>query len=388
VATGRLLNVANRLPIVAKLEEGQVRLKASSGGLATGLRRWHAGSEGLWIGWPGDLSRFSQTQKQELEKKLASRRILPVSLSTDEIERYYEGFANRVLWPLFHYQVDRVPVEATGWEAYRAVNEKFAQAIVDAYRPGDSVWIHDYQLMLVPALVRKRLPRARIGFFLHIPFPSSEVFRILPWRREILDGLLGADLIGFHTYSYMRHFVTSLLHVEGIEAEVDRIHLLERTVHLGVFPMSVDTAAFEKLARDPAVIEQAAAIRRGADGRRIVLGIDRLDYIKGIPRRLTAFERLLAQRPELSDAVRYIQVAIPSRGMVDSYRAFRSQVEEAVGRINGTSGTLSSTPIHYMYGSVGSRELTALYCAADVMLVTPLRDGMNLVAKEFVASRV
>ena len=388
MSSPRLLIVSNRLPVTAQIADGQVQLNAASGGLATGLRPWHQGSGGLWIGWPGDTSRFTPDQKAVLDRELSERSIVPVPLSADHVKRFYHGFANRVLWPLFHYLIDRVPVDATGWGAYRQVNETFAEVVAREYRPGDVIWVHDYQLMLVPAMLRAKLPRARIGFFLHIPFPSSEVFRTLPWRREVLNGLLGADLVGFHTYSYLRHFVASLLHVEGVETDIDRVMVGDREVHLGAFPMGIDAATFAADARNPSVVAAAEAIRRDAGGRRILLGVDRLDYTKGIPRRLQAVERLLTRRPDLRDEVRYIQIAVPSRGEVESYQRFRRQVEEAVGRINGTCGTLRSTPIQYVYQSVNSEELVALYLAADAMLVTPLRDGMNLVAKEFLASRV
>jgi trehalose 6-phosphate synthase/phosphatase len=384
----RLLIVSNRLPVKARVADGAVCLSDTDGGLATGLRPYHQGSDGLWIGWPGDVSRMTPDQRQTLEGQLRERGIVPVTLSRDHIDRYYNGFSNRVLWPLFHYLIDRVPVEAAGWEAYCQVNEAFADAVAREYRKGDTVWIHDYQLMLVPALLRARLPDARIGFFLHIPFPSSEVFRILPWRRQILNGLLGADLVGFHTFSYLRHFVASLLHIDGVEPDIDRVRIADREVHLGVFPMGVDAKRFASLAEDPEVEARVSRIRRDAGDRRIVLGIDRLDYTKGIPRRLHAIERLLMRAPDRRDQVRFIQVAVPSRGEVDSYQRFKRQVEESVGRINGACGTLSSSPVHYMHQSVSETELVALYRAADVMLVTPLRDGMNLVAKEFAASRV
>ena len=384
----RLLIVSNRLPVSADIVDGDVRLLPAGGGLATGLAPWHAASNGLWIGWPGDVSAWTTVQRERLDRDLAQRAVVPVHLSKDEIDRYYHGFANRVLWPLFHYLIDRVPVDASGWDAYRAVNEHFATVVAREHRPGDTIWVHDYQLTLLPAMLRERLPDARIGFFLHIPFPSSEVFRTLPWRRQILEGLLGADLIGFHTFAYMRHFLASLLHIEGIEADVDRVRTGDRTVRLGAFPMGVDASRFAELARDAAVVEETRSIRHDAGGRQIVLGIDRLDYTKGIPRRLQAIERLLEREPDLADRFRFIQVAVPSRGEVDSYQRFKRQVEESVGRINGMCGTLRSTPVHYVHQSVSSRQLVALYCAADVMLVTPLRDGMNLVAKEFVASRV
>jgi trehalose 6-phosphate synthase/phosphatase len=384
----RVVVVSNRLPIIVRGAGDTIELADAAGGLATGMRPLHEVSRGAWIGWPGDVSRLTEAQRRELDVQLQARGIVAVHLSRDHVERYYAGFSNRVIWPLFHYQLDRIPVDATGWDAYAEVNAAFADAIVREYRSGDRIWIHDYQLMLVPQLVRERLPHAAIGFFLHIPFPSSEVFRSLPWRQELLKGMLGADLLGFHTYAYMRHFIASLLHVCGIEADIDRVRLGDRDVSLGVFPMGIDAARFGALAEEPEVLSQLAEIKRAAGGRQIVLGVDRLDYTKGIPRRLRAIEQLLHRHPALADQIRYVQVAVPSRGEVDAYQRFRRHVEEAVGRINGLCGTLSSTPVHYIYRSVSAHELAALYRAADVMLVTPLRDGMNLVAKEFVASRI
>lgn len=384
----RVIIAANRLPVSAVLDGGAVALKPSEGGLATGLRPWYERTGGMWVGWPGDISRFTRAQRAELDRELRAQRIEPVYLTREQIAQYYDGFCNGVVWPLFHYLVDRIPLDTAGWDAYCEVNELYAESIARIVKPGDVIWIHDYQLMLVPALLRARLPQVRIGFFLHIPFPSSEVFRVLPWRKEILNGLLGADLVGFHTFGYLRHFVTSLLHLEGIETDIDRVTVDGRDVQLGVFPMSIDADSFARLAAEPDVCASTAAIRRGAAGRRIILGVDRLDYTKGIPRRLMAIERLLTREPALRDTIRYIQVAVPSRGAVDSYKRLRREVEETVGRINGSCTTLRSTPVQYMHRSVSQHDLVALYCAADVMLVTPLRDGMNLVAKEFVASRI
>jgi len=382
----RLLVVSNRLPVTAQLLEGKVELRPSSGGLATGLTPWHASSNGLWIGWPGPASSPESGDRVALDRELEARRIVPLHFEHEALQRHYLGFANRVLWPLCHYLIDRVPVDATGWEAYRQANAAFAEAVAYHYRSG-TIWVHDYQLMLVPGMLRDRLPDARIGFFLHVPFPSSEVFRILPWRHELLVGLLGADLLGFHTFAYLRHFVASLLHVDGLETDIDRVRVKDREVRLGVFPMGIDAPKFAGLAADPDVVADAAAIRADAGGRRILLGVDRLDYTKGIPRRLRAIETLLAADPALRDQIRYVQVAVPSRGEVDSYQRFKTQVEEAVGRINGQFGTLRSAPVHYIHQSVSERQLVALYGAADVMLVTPLRDGMNLVSKEYVASQ-
>jgi trehalose 6-phosphate synthase/phosphatase len=384
----RVVIVANRLPVATVVDHDDTRLTPSSGGLVTSLRPWHERGDGVWVGWPGDTSSLSAERRADLDRQLGDHRFVPVHLTGDEAERSYHGFANRVLWPLFHYQVDRVPVDAADWDAYRLVNERFAEVAWREYRPGDTIWIHDYQLMLVPGLLRGRLPHARIGFFLHIPFPSSEVFRVLPWRQQILDGLLGADLIGFHTFAYLRHFVNALLHIEGVEADVDHVHVDGRDVRLGAYPMGIDAQAFSALASTPEVVAASETMRRDAGGRRILLGVDTLDYTKGIPRRLHAIERLLARQPELADTIRYVQVAVPSRGEVDAYQKFKQQVEEFVGRINGAFGTLRSVPIHYVHHAVSPAELVALYRTADVMLVTPLRDGMNLVAKEFVASRV
>jgi trehalose 6-phosphate synthase/phosphatase len=390
MTSNRLLIVSNRLPVAARWCDDRVELASTTGGLATGLQPWHARSGGLWIGWPGDLSRCTHEQRAGIDRRLADRGIVPVHLTTEQVNRYYHGFANQVLWPLFHYLIDRVPVNASGWEAYAEANAAFADVVAREYRSGDTIWVHDYQLLCLPSLLRERLPDARIGFFLHIPFPSSEVFRILPWRRKILAGMLGADLLGFHTFSYMRHFLASLLHIEGVEADIDRVHvgIGGREVALGVFPMGVDAAQIGELAHAPDVVAEVEAIRREAGNRAIVLGVDRLDYTKGLPRRLQAIERVLAGDTGLADRIRFIQMAVPSREEVNSYQQFKRSVEESVGRINGAYGTLRSMPVHYVERAVPLRRLVALYSAADVMLVTPLRDGMNLVAKEFVASRV
>jgi trehalose 6-phosphate synthase/phosphatase len=383
----RLLIVSNRLPVTARTREGQVQLGQSSGGLATGLGEYHARTDALWIGWPGDTSRLSAPQQEQLRALLDERRIVPVPLTAHQVKAFYEEFANGVIWPLFHYLLDRIPLDSRDWETYREVNAIFADRVAAHYRPGDAIWVHDYQLMLVPGMLRERLPDARIGFFLHIPFPSYEVFRTLPWRREILEGLVGADLVAFHTLSYARYFAYALRQVLSLDPEVDRVSVGTREVHIRAFPMGIDPARFEQLAGDPRVQAEVQAIREAADGRRLILGVDRMDYTKGIPRRLIVFDRLLQTTPEMRDRVRLIQVAVPSRVGVEPYQVFRKQIDELVGRINGAHGTPRSVPVHYMYRSIPAHQLVALYCAADVMLVNALRDGMNLVAKEFVASR-
>jgi len=257
--------------------------------------------------------------------------------------------------------------------------------VASHYQPGDLIWVHDYQLLLLPQLLRRRLPDARIGFFLHIPFPAEELFRTLPERDEVLEGLLGADLVGFHTPAYLRHFAASLT-LLGLTVDIDRVQLSNREVRLGVFPMGIDADSFGSMAQSPDIEEEVRAIK-GNGNQRLLVGVDRLDYTKGIPRRLLAYERMLELHPELRERVRLMQVAVPSRTNVEAYQEYRSVVDGLVGRINGVFGTPHWVPVHYIYRGISESELVALYRAADVMVVTPLRDGMNLVAKEFVASR-
>ncbi len=385
----RLMIVSNRLPVTIKHEKGQIQLASSAGGLATALKGPHQNGDSLWIGWPGDVSKIEADKRIELEKKFEGMRVSPVNLSATDVHHFYEGFSNGVLWPLYHYLTDKVEREAwTNWKTYAEVNRKFAKAIIEKYREGDLIWVHDYQLSLVPKLIREEVPGAKIGFFLHIPFPSSEVFRILPWRREILEGMMGSDLIGFHTYSYVRHFTRSLIQIMNLEAEDGKVVFNGRRVHLNVFPIGIDVNHFETLANDPEVKAEAEKIRTDNQNKKIILGIDRLDYTKGLPRRLMAVERLLEREPELRDKIKYVQVVVPSRTKVESYAKLRREMDEMVGRINASHGSVATVPIHYLYRSVSEKILVALYQSADVMLVTPLRDGMNLVAKEFVCTRI
>ena len=384
----RVLIVSNRLPVTVSLaREGHIDVTPSAGGLATGLSAVHEASQGLWIGWPGRLPAVAPNQLSDLRIALDQARLVPVDLSVDEIRRYYEGFSNGVIWPLFHYLLDRVPLDAHEWQAYEAVNRRFADSTLEVATADDVIWIHDYQLMLVPALIRERLPEVRIGFFLHIPFPAFEVFRLLPWRRRILTGLLGADLVGVHTEAYAGHCIEALEHLMHLEFQHGVAEFLGRRVRVGAFPMGVDVERFSALATSPEVAGLIETVRAEAGPRRLLVGVDRLDYTKGIPRRLLAFDRLLKRHPDWRDTIRMIQVAVPSRGGVENYRTFRREVNELVGRINGRASTVASVPLHYMHRSISTNELVALYRAADALVVTPLRDGMNLVAKEFVASR-
>ncbi|MFZ5482218.1 MAG: bifunctional alpha,alpha-trehalose-phosphate synthase (UDP-forming)/trehalose-phosphatase [Myxococcota bacterium] len=381
---GRLVIVSMRLPYTVRAERGRVSLARSPGGLANGLRGPHERLGGDWIGWPGDVARLDDAQRASLDADLAARGCVPVHLTAGEIARFYEGFSNGVLWPLFHYLVDRVPIDTKDWPAYVRANERFAEAAAARTGEGDLAWVHDYQLALVPRMLRRRRPDARVGFFLHVPFPSAEVMRTMPWRREVLEGMLGADLVGFHTRTYLRHFAETCRLLLGADADEESVRIGGRVVRLGVFPMGVDARAISGVAREPALIAEAEALRPPG---RMLLGIDRADYTKGIPGRLRAVQRMFERDPRLRGQVRLVQIAVPSREQVEAYRVLRREVEEAVGHITGAWATTTTVPIHYQYRNLGERQVIAHYRAADVMVVTPLRDGMNLVAKEFVAAR-
>ena len=383
----RVILVSNRLPVsIAAGPEGP-ELSASSGGLATALRELHERGNGRWIGWLGDQSKLSPEQAQRFHEQALEQRLKPVALTASEVALYYDGYSNGVLWPLFHYLIEKVRLDSSNeWRAYVQVNQRFADAVLEELEPGDTVWIHDYQLALVPAMVRRRAPSVRIGFFLHIPWPSSDVFRILPSRVDILTGLLGADLIGFHTESYRHNFIHAAAEVLGIDFGSDSLTWEERTVRVGAFPIGIDIATFER--ESPEIDELKKQLLAETPGKKIVLGVDRLDYTKGVPRRLLAIDRLLEREPALRSQLHYIQLAVPTREKVEEYGELRKMVNELVGRINSQHGSPVSSPVQLLYRSVSPDQLLALYRAADVMLVTPLRDGMNLVAKEYVAARI
>ncbi|MEU6284960.1 trehalose-6-phosphate synthase [Streptomyces sp. NPDC047028] len=384
--------VANRLPLhLDTCDPSAPRWRRSPGGLVSALEPILRARRGAWVGWAGTTTQVTEAALPDQEIHMQA-----VPLGENEYREYYEGFSNATLWPLFHDVMVPPDFDQSSWHSYQRVNQRFAQQAAALAAPGATVWVQDYQLMLVPALLRALRPDVRIGFFLHIPFPPPELFLQLPWRTQIMDGILGADLIGFQLPGGARNFLHLVSRLRGHESvrEAQRPPLLGkvlsggRKVSVGAFPISVDASAMEELARSKVVRERARQIRRQLGGsRKIMLAVDRLDYTKGIDQRLRAFEGLLADgRAAAKDTV-LVQIATPSRERVEHYRLRRARIEAQVGQINGTFGQVGQVPVHYMHTTVDHTELAALYRAADVMLVTPLRDGMNLVAKEFIAAR-
>lgn len=325
--------------------------------------------------------------KDQIREELAGENCRPVFLSQRQMEGYYLGFCNKTIWPLFHYFPFRTIYEQRFWKTYKQVNHTFCDEVAKVVEPGDYVWVHDYQLMLLPQLLREKLPELEIGFFLHIPWPSFELFRLLPWREEILNGLLGADLIGFHTYDYVRHFLSSACRLAGLEHTLGELTVGKRVVKIDAFPMGINYERYSQAGSDPGVTKEVQRIRQKVGKLQIIISIDRLDYTKGIIQRLEAFDLFLSENPEYKEKVTLIMVAVPSRTGVEDYRILRNGLEQLVGRVNGEHGKIGWMPVWYLYRFLPFQKLTALYNVADVALVTPLRDGMNLIAKEFVASK-
>lgn len=384
----RLLIISNRLPVSVAKRANNLSFQPSVGGLATGLTSFRDSHQSQWIGWPGIAKdKISEQQKQEITDKLKKENCHSVFLSTKDVRNFYYGFCNKTIWPLFHYFPLYTAYEEPYWQTYRNVNKAFCETVIKIAKPDDCIWIHDYQLMLLPQLIRQKLPNAQIGFFLHIPFPSFELFRLLPWRKEILKGLLGADLIGFHTYDYVRHFLSSTTRIAGTEHSMGALAVDDRIVKADAFPMGIDYERYSEAAENPTVKKRLATIRKEVGNRKIIISIDRLDYTKGILQRLEAFDQFLTQNPEYKEKVTLILVAVPSRTGVEDYAELRRQLEGLVGRINGEHGSLGWVPVWYLYRFLPFERIAALYNAADVALVTPLRDGMNLIAKEFVATK-
>lgn len=338
-----------------------------------------------WLGWPG--ASVAEADRKEVARTLSRHGASPVFIAEDLMAGYYEGFSNDMLWPLFHNLLERSTFSRANWNDYKAVNELYAEAIAKQAKPGDLIWIHDYQLCLVPRLLREKGLGCPIGFFLHIPFPAADIYRTLPVAEPVLRGLLGADLIGFHAYEYVTHFRTAALRVLGMESEPMHLELQSRRVELDVLPIGIEPEEVHELLKTPEARREQSEIERTFAGKRIIVGVDRLDYTKGIPLKLLAFEELLASRPEWRERVVLVQVAAPSRTGVEEYQQLKREVDELVGRINGAFSTSSHTPVVYINQALDRARLSGLYRAASVALVTPVRDGMNLVALEWVAAR-
>ncbi|WP_295768611.1 bifunctional alpha,alpha-trehalose-phosphate synthase (UDP-forming)/trehalose-phosphatase [uncultured Mucilaginibacter sp.] len=378
--------VANRLPVKIQENNNEFNLMPSEGGLATGLGSVYKTDSNIWIGWPGQV--IAEEQQPEVTENLRELSLVPVYLTQDEVLEFYEGFSNDVLWPVFHYYASTYTTyKPSNWDYYQSVNEKFARVILQHCDYGDTIWIHDYQLLLLPALIRKERPDLSIGFFLHIPFPSHEMFRLIPWRAELLRGMLGADLIGFHTFDDVRHFLSSVSRILPMPVSSNVITCDERSVVVESFPMGIDEQKYAGLTSLPEVIEQANQIKDIYKNNRLILSIDRLDYSKGILQRLQALELLFEEHPEYIGQITLYMVVVPSRDTVPQYMHLHDQIDKKVGNINAKYRTIDWTPVSYYYRSLSIETLSALYSTADVCLVNPMRDGMNLVSKEYVASR-
>ena len=394
---GKTIIISNRLPVQLQISNGKIHASASVGGLATGMKSVHSGGESLWIGWSGLTDEDTPPElENDIDNALKKHGCAKVKLTADEVEGFYFGFSNRTVWPLFHYFLEYSEFELVFWDTYKEVNQKFADAIIEKSNEDDTIWVHDYQLMLVPQMVREKRPKTSIGFFLHIPFPSYEIFRTLPWREEVLEGLLGADLIGFHTYDYERHFLSSVRRLLGLEVSFNDIFMDNRVIKVDSFPMGIDYKKFKNAALEhgkKGTSDRSDLQKRlddhkaSAPDTKLILSIDRLDYSKGIAKRINAFEYFLNKYPEYKEKVRLIILAVPSRSNVPQYQLLKREIDELVGRINGELSTVNWTPIWYFYRSLPFENLIDLYVSSDIAWLTPLRDGMNLVAKEYIATR-
>lgn len=382
----RLAVISNRGPYQIKEGSGGLSYEKNVGGLVSVLDEMMRQTGGTWIAWD---ERGQSPEQVGIPPDRPRYSFRPIILTEQEVNHYYHGFSNGVLWPLSHYFLDRCHFRTEYWEGYKRVNEKFAKAFREAYEDQDRVWIHDFHLTLLPSLLRKERANLSIGFFWHIPFPASPVFRVLPWREEILKGLLGSDLIGFQLPLHARNFLECVRDVLRVPTDLKnaRIQYDGRVVKVGVFPVGVDFHKWNDLASSPVIGEKARQIHKEVGAEQILLGVDRLDYTKGIRERLLAYERFLEKYPELHGRVCLTQIAVPSRTRVEEYRSLRREIDEAIGRITGRFSRRKWIPLRYLYRGFPIEELVAYYLAADIALITPLRDGMNLVAKEYVASR-
>jgi len=392
---GRLIIISNRLPFSLDKEGDTVSLRQSSGGLVSAIKSYFESTTGqrgeitenLWMG----VADFPQEDWDQAVAAHVARQdfdILPVFVDKDLYDNYYNGFSNSVLWPLFHYFTSLANYESQYFDAYVQVNQLFAEKLIPILRPDDRVWIHDYQLMILPHLLRVKRPEATIGFFLHIPFPSYEIFRLLPteWKKILLQGVMGADLIGFHTYDYVQHFLQSVKMLLGVDSYFHNLQYQDRLVRIDLFPIGIDYNKFHQAAADPEVEQLRNRVLDNFPDKKIIFSVDRLDYTKGLMQRLSGFEYFLERYPEWREKMVFILNVVPSRDTIPAYNERKKTIEEKIGMINGRFSSISWQPIIYRYNHLPFNELIALYQAADVALITPLRDGMNLVAKEYVAA--
>ena len=389
----RLLIIANRLPVSMSIKQqtvgkggvggkSDISFSSSAGGLVSAL----AGTdmESFWIGWPGGEVKGKEDRATVVEK-LKDLGCVPVFLSTELCDLFYNGFCNDLLWPLFHYiplPIDAIKAHDKQFQAYQKANAEFAKVVLDEYEDGDVVWVHDYHLMLLPSLLRQARPAMRIGFFFHTPFPSSEIYRVIPSRSELLYGVLSSNLLGFHTHDYSRHFQSAATRIIGAQCSNEQITLNGAVSQLGTFPIGIDPRRFVDALATDKVKGYLEEFRRQFEGKRVLLGIDRLDYIKGIAQKLHALELFFERNPAFVGEVVLVQIAIPSRTDVVEYQRLKTSMHELVGRINGRFGSVSSVPIHYLDQSIPFDRMCALYRLADAMVITSIRDGMNLVASD------
>ncbi|MDD2714595.1 MAG: bifunctional alpha,alpha-trehalose-phosphate synthase (UDP-forming)/trehalose-phosphatase [Candidatus Wallbacteria bacterium] len=390
----KFIIVSNRLPITLAREKRKIKFHKSSGGLATGMRSYLASPNNsikekgyFWVGWPG-ISAEKKLREHLKADLIKNHQAYPIFLSQKVMDEFYLGFCNKTIWPLFQYFPSLAVYKEKSWQNYRSVNMLFRDAILEIMDDDDIVWVHDYHLMLLPKLIREKKPDAQIGFFLHIPFPSFEIFRLLPtgWRREILEGLLGANLIGFHTQDYTQYFLRCVSRILGHENNFGRLTIEDRIVKAKTFPMGIDYDLFYKSAGTPEVREEIGKLRSKLGQLKAILSVDRLDYVKGIINRLEAFELFLEKNPQWHGKVSLFMVIVPSRVEVEQYHQLKKQIDEYVGRLNGKYSTIHWNPVIYQFRSLSFKALSAVYGISDVALITPLRDGMNLVAKEYLAS--
>lgn len=384
----KLIIISNRLPITVSKAGDKISYSPSSGGLATALSSVDNIQEKLWIGWPGIAEDdLTNQEKKEITKELLKQNCVPVFLSEKQIKEFYLGFCNGTLWPLFHYFSLYTEYEDRYWQAYKKINQQFCNVTIKYAGKDSLIWVHDYHLMLLPQELRRKLKEQKIGFFLHVPFPSFEIFRLLPYRKELLNGLLGADLLGFHVYDYARHFLSSTSRLLGYEHKLGTILVKDHKVKVDAFPIGIDYKKFANASKLKPVKNEIKALKAITKKQKVIISIDRLDYTKGILQRLKAYQMFLQKNPQFHKKVMMILLAVPSRTGVNAYADLRRNVEQLISRINGEYSSVNWTPVHYLFRSVPFEQVAAFYNVGDIALITPLRDGMNLVAKEFIASK-